>query len=63
MLIPMAGLKEVSERKFDTTQLKSKQDFDTTQLKSNQPLSHFVLLLHPTYVNTSGTNMNRWKNT
>jgi hypothetical protein len=51
----------VSERKFDTTQLKSNQDFNTTQLKLNQLPSHFVLLVHPTYIHTSGTSMNRQK--
>jgi hypothetical protein len=61
MLIPTVGLQEVSERKFDTTQLISNQDYNTTQLISNQPLSHFALLVHPTSVHMSGTNMNGWK--
>ena len=62
MLHPTVGLREVSERKFNTTQLTSNQDFDTTQLKSNQPPSHFACLEHPTYVHMSGTNMNERKN-
>jgi hypothetical protein len=61
MLIPIVGLQEVSERKFDTKQLKLKQDFNTTQLKSNQSPSHFAHLVHPTYIHTSGTNMNKRK--
>ncbi len=56
-LIPTVGLWEVSERKFNTTQLKSNQDFDTTQLKSNQPRSTFACLVHPTYIPTSGTKL------
>jgi hypothetical protein len=62
MLISTVGLREVSERKFNTTHLTSNQDFDTIQLKSNQPLSHFARLVYTTYVHTSGTNMNGQKN-
>jgi hypothetical protein len=62
VLIPTVSLRDVSQRKFNTTHLTSNQDFDRTQLKSNQPPSHVACLVHTTYVHTSGTNMNEWKN-